>query len=423
LIRFGPAPGPPPLNSPYRFADPVDLSTPTAPASDYGIVHATGTQRVFFPRPKIEVGADRITSKRAPILADPYSLANSVGYFPRVDAAIPFPNANYSLVIAGGNYRLELPAPSFPVTIGQRTISEAAGVRTYVDYAGAMAEVVIDTAAAVPWKFQLKDVNFAASSGLLGEVMRVKSTVDAAADIITTLADPKLIFGAALGVVQDILTFLDQLGFPMPLHVSMTNKLEIKAFLKIPLDEELNKFLPPGGPEFDDTDVTVSLVVAPPLAEAEFALGATMLIPTPFDPLKAVGRIDIVVKLSTDTGTTLKLTAGLGLGVSFNVAGFGCKAYFLETMFLIAGESVYGFGCGLLIKGSIDLEVVSVDVTVEAKMAILLVTCPDVTIWGVAQVTFAVEVSICWIIDIDFEVSSEVEQNLNGGPCALPDVL
>jgi hypothetical protein len=427
LVRAGAAPAPPPMSSPYRFADPGDLSTPDTPRSDYGIVHATGTQRVFFPRPKIEGGTNKITSTQTPILADPYSLANSVGYFPRLDAAIPFPDANYALAIAGGNYHLELPRPSFPVTIGQRTISEAAGVRTYVDYAGSTATVVIDTAKAVPWNFELRDVAFATSAGLLKEVMRMTSTVSAAADIITSLAKPNLTFGSALGVVQKILVFLEKLGFPMPLHVSMTNKLEIKAFLKIPLDEELNKFMPPGGPEFDDTDVTVSLVIGSPLAEAEFEFGATMLIPTPFDPLKAVGRIDVAIKMSTGSGTNLTLTAGAGLGVSFNVAGFGCKAYFLETMFLIAGDTAYGFGCGLLIKGSIDLEVISVDVSVEAKMAILMVnaggTCTAVTIFGVAQVTFAVEVSICWVIDIDFSVSSEVHQNLNGGPCALPDVL
>jgi hypothetical protein len=427
LIRAGAAPSPPPLNSPYRFADPVDLSSPGAPASDYGIVHATGTQRVFFPRPKIEAGSNQITSTRAPILADPYSLANSVGYFPRTDAAIPFPNANYQLVIAGGNYRLQLPTPNFPVTVGQRTIAEAGGVRTYADYAGSLAEVVIDTAAVVPWSFQLKNVTFATSSTLLGEVIRLTATVDAASNIATSLKDPKLTFGGALGVVQDIMAFLQQLGFPTPLNVSMTNKVEVKAGLKIPMDEELNKLLPPGGPEFDDTDVVVSLVIDMPLSEAEFELGATILIPTPFDPLKAVGMIKIAIKMSTDTGNTFTLTVGAGIGVSFDVAGFGCKAYFLETMFLIVGDTVLGFGVGLLIKGSIDLEVVAVDVSVEAKMAVLKVdagpTCPAVTIYGAAQVTFAIEVTICWIIDIDIEVSSEVDENLNGGPCALPDVL
>lgn len=424
LIRAGAAPAPPPLTSPYRFADPVDLATPTNPASDYGIVHATGTQRVFFPRPKIEASVpDRITSTVAPILADPYSLANSSGFFPRTDSAIPFPDSNYALVIDGGNFRLQLPSTSFPVSVGQRTIAEASGVRSYADYTGSIADLVIDTSAPVPWKFQLKNVNIATSSGLLGEVIRLTATVDAAANTVTRLKDSKITFGGALGVVQDVLEILQTLGFPSPLDVAMTNKIQLKAGLKIPMDEELNKLMPPGGPEFDDTDVVVSVVIDSPISEAGFELGATLLIPTPFDPLKAVGMIKIEIKMSTDSGNTFTLTVGAGIGVSFSIAGFGCKAYFLETMFLVAGDNVLGFGVGILIKGSIDLEIVSVDVSVEAKMAILKVTCPDTTIYGAAQVTFAIEVTIAFVIDIDFEVQAEEDQKLNGGPCALPDVL
>lgn len=425
LIRAGAVPTPPPSTSAYRFADPEDLANATSPASDYGIVHATGTQRVFFQRPKIEATApNSITSTVAPTLADPYSLANSVGFFPRTDAAIPFPNANYSLGIsAGGAIKLHLPSPSFPVTVGQRTISEAGGVRAYADYAGATATISIDTAAPVSWAFSLQDVNVATSSTLMGEVIRLKASVEASANAETQLKNSQILFGGALGPVQSVLSFLESLGFPSPLNVSMTNSVKVKAGLKIPMDDEINKLLPPGGPQFDDTDVVVSLVIDSPISEADFEFGATILIPTPFDPLMAVGLVKIEIQMSTASGNTFTLTVGVGVGVSFKVAGFGCVAYFAETMFFIVGDMVLGFGVGMLIKGSIDLEIVSVDVSVEAKMAILKVTCPDVTIYGAAQVTFAIEITICWVIDIDIEVQAEADQNLNGGPCALPDVL
>lgn len=429
LIRAGAVPTPPPANSPYRFADPVDLAVPASPASDYGIVHATGTQRVFFQRPKIEATApNKITSTVPPTLADPYSLANSVGLFPRTDAAIPFPDANYSLEIsAGGAIKLQLSSPSFLVTVGQRTISEAGGVRAYADYTGAQATISIDTAAPVSWAFQLQDVNLATSSTLMGEVLRIKTTVVASANSETKLKNPQMIFGGALGPVQDILSFLTALGFPSPLNVAMTNQVKVKAGLKIPMDDELNTFLPPGGPQFDDTNVVVSLVIDNPISEADFELGATLLVPTPFDPLMAVGLIKIQIQMSTASSNTFTLTVGAGLGVSFKIGGdkgFGVKAYFAETMFFIAGDTVLGFGVGLLIKGSIDLEIVSVDVSVEAKMAVLKVTGPGtLTIYGVAQVTFAIDITICWVIDIDIEVQAEEDQNLNGGTSALPDVL
>ena len=94
LIPAGAAPAPPPPTNPYRFADPQDTLLPDNPASDYGILHSTGTQRTFFPRPKIDPSAPpAITSSRAPALADPYILTKAVGLFPRVDTCVPFPDA------------------------------------------------------------------------------------------------------------------------------------------------------------------------------------------------------------------------------------------------------------------------------------------------------------------------------------------
>lgn len=424
LIRGGPAPAPPPLTSPYRFADPVDLARPDTPASDYGIVHATGTQRVFFPRPKIEATApDRITSTQIPIIADPYSLATALGFFPRTDSAIAFPSNNYALVISGGNYRLQLPSPSFPVTAGQRTIAEAGTVRSFADYSSATATLAIDTSQPVPWSFQLKNAASVMSSGTLGEVMRVIGDVEADANTPAHLANSNVIMGGALGVVQDIMKFLQQLGFPTPMSVSMTNEIALKVGIKIPMDDELNTLLPPGGPHFEDTDVTVTLKIQSPLSEAEFQLQATVFIPTPFDPLQAVGMFQFDAKISTAFGNTFTFKIGVGVGVAFQLSNaFKVTAYYVQTEFLITGDIVFGLGVGALLKGSIDLKIISVDVSLEAKMALLRITCaPGVSVWGAAQVTFAVEVTIAFIIDIDFEVQGEWDTNLNGGPCTLPD--
>jgi hypothetical protein len=445
LIRSGAAPTPPPSSSAYRFADPVDLATPANPLTDYGIVHATGTQRVFFPRPKIEATAPfQITSTVAPTLADPYSLANSVGLFPRTDAAIPFPDANYSLAIsAAGDLKLQMPSPSFPVTVGQRTISQASDVRAYADYSAAVVTIAIDTASAVPWSFQLKNSAAAMSSSSMGEVMRLVGDFNADAKNASTLSNSNVIFGGALGVVQDVMKFLQELGLPTPMSVSMTNSPELKIGLKIPLDDELNKLMPPCGPSFQDTDVTVGWTIDLISGDvgAEFELSAAIFIPTPFctcvpavppeEPtitgLQGVGLIAVDAKLDTSFGQVITLTLGAGIGVTFKLAdSFKVVAYYVETEFLIFGD-VLGLGVGALLKGTIDLEVIEVDVSVEAKMAVLKVdessTCSAVTVWAAAQVTFAVDVTIAWVIDIDFEVQTEWSRNLNGGPCALPDVL
>jgi hypothetical protein len=271
--------------------------------------------------------------------------------------------------------------------------------------------------------------------------MRIVGDINADANNPANLANSNVIFGGALGVVQDVMKFLQQLGFPTPMTMAMTNKIQVKVALKIPMDEELNKLMPPCGPHFEDTDVTVGMVIDSPISEVEFEAGAAIFIPTPFctcvpqpppDPpritgLQGVGLLKFGAKISTDVGQVMTLTVGAGIGVSFELAdAFKVVAYYASTLFLIFGD-VFGLGEGALLKGSIDLKVISVDVSLEAKMAVLKIdasaTCPAVTVWGVAQVTFAVEVTIAWIIDIDFEVQSEWSQNLNGGPCPLPDVL
>ena len=425
LVRAGLAPNPPAPTSPYRFADPLDLAQPDNPASDYGILHATGTQRVFFPRPEIEGGTSSITSTQIPAIADPYTLATALGLFPRTADAIPFPSNNWSLAISPtGDYKLVLPSSTFPAGVGQRTISNASSVMSLADYTNATVEIAIDTAAAVPWLFRLSKVSLIASSSSLGEIMRVTADVDASSGTFTRLKNSQLIMGGPLGPVEDIMTFLQSLGLPAPLDVSMTNTLKFKAGLKIPIGQELNKLLPPGGPQFIDTSITVRETIQSPISEAEFQLGAGIMIPTPFNPLKAIGLVKLAIKLSTKTGTTFTLTWGVGLGVAIPLGPFNAKAYYVQTMFLIVGDTTIGLGVGAIIKAGVDLVIASVDISIEFKMAVLQVTCASgTTLWGAAKVTFAIDITIAFVIDIDFEVSAEMDQQLSGGSCPLPGVL
>ncbi len=137
-----------------------------------------------------------------------------------------------------------------------------------------------------------------------------------------------------------------------------------------------------------------------------------------------MGQFKFDAKISTADGNIFTFTIGAGIGVHFELSdAFDVVAYYVNTEFLIIGDNVFGLGVGALLKGSVNLEIVSVDVSLEAKMAILKVTCPDVTIWGAAQVTFAIEVTIAFVIDIDFEVQAEWDQKLSSGPCPLPDAL
>jgi hypothetical protein len=434
VVRAGPSPAAPPPDSPYRFADPADLLTPASPAADYGILHATGTQRTLFPRPKIEAGSHALTSTRPPLIADPYVLSTATGLFPRTDACIPFPDAAYSLDIApDGNLKLT-PTSHFTTPVIKRVLHESDVVRTVV-YCNDEAQVpnlavvtlAIDTAAALPWSFKIDNLSVATESGKHGEISRVVGNVHADAASPAKFASSRFIFGPPLQPVQKVVSFLESFGALPPLNVSMTNDFQVKVGLKIDINDLLDVLGPAGDvlKKFvDDFDFSVLEQIAPTnsAAEAEFEL--VIKVPTPFEPIVAIGIAKFTIKISTDFGEALVFMLGVGVGVDFSIGPFEAKAYYAQTQFLITGDTVFGLGAGAIIKGSVDLKIVSIDVSVEAKVALLSVTCGGgSTIWGVAQVTFALEITIAFVIDIDFEEQAQLSHNLDGGPCALPDVV
>lgn len=438
LVRAGAAPTPPPANSPYRFADPEDALIPNSPSADYGLVHATGTQRLLFLRPKIETSAPpAITSTLPPALADPYVLSTSVGPFPRVDACSVLLSPGYALQIGtGGNYKLQLPTPGYTIVASQRILQDSQSARTVVHYADennnpSVVTLTIDTAAAVPWTISITNLSIATESGSLGEITRVVGTLSASATAPTQLANSRFVFGPPLQPVQAVVSFLENFGPLPPPGIALSNgwSWSLKAGLKIDLGDLL-EILPPPASQLvkkfvDDLDFTVTEQLEPTNSKAQAEFGITVKIPTPFPPVVAIGLGKFTIEIGS-FGTAFVFQLGVGIGIDFNVGPFGATAYYAETQSLIFGDNVFGLGAGSLIKGKVDLVVVDVEISVEAQITLLKVTCnagANSTIWGVAQVTFALEVTIAFVIDIDFEVKAELDHNLDGGPCPLPDVV
>ena len=79
-------------------------------------MHAMGTQRAIFPRPKIEAtDTSRITSTVAGTVADPYSLGTAIGPYPTPDKTVPFPTSAWALdVDAERSIQLDLTSPYRP---------------------------------------------------------------------------------------------------------------------------------------------------------------------------------------------------------------------------------------------------------------------------------------------------------------------
>ncbi|NHZ80227.1 hypothetical protein F2P44_13230 [Massilia sp. CCM 8695] len=423
LIRHGAAGVP--SAAPYRFADPEDLFNEAAPQRDYGLLHSMGTQRAFFRRPRIDMGAPhRIVSSQRPVLADPLILATSTGAFPRQAEAIPFPNAAFGLEArADGSWVLDAPA-SFAAGVARRTIRSAGSVRSDLDYSGATVTYTLDTAAPVAWRFALDDALKIMAHTAMGDLLSMATDIDAQAGRATRFADPALRIGGPFDIVQDLLTILKDLGVPAQPEVRLTNEWKLSVALEVPfVDASGEDFqVPPGDPlptiKFADTGVMVEVAVAPKADEASLKLhGSPMFAIKSVPGLYVVAIIEFELKLSTETGTTYGFLIGVGIAYSLEAGPFELEGLFAITFFAVFGDTVLGYGVGFLVKLSAELPpIVSIELSLEGKLARVVAHrgLPDETVFQIAKLVFAIEVSIFLVFNISLEVETSKIEVIRG---------
>jgi hypothetical protein len=443
LVRQGLAPNPP-ATAPYRFADPADVNKPGMPQTEYALLHASGTQRLLFRRPVIEAGTTSITAKPPTtadppmpvLLADPYALATSHGIFPSVQSCIVVPDANWALQIdASGNLKLVIAQSSFSVVFGQREIVNTKSMHSYVQYHDeqgnvSTATITLDTAAAVPWRFQLSQVSFATASGKLGEVMRVVADIDASGVAPTQFKNGRIVLGGAFKPVQQILEFLSDLGIPSSMHVKMTNNWALKAGIKVALPDIPLEYI-----DIEDVDLSVSLTCQTQagieLSEVELSVGGMILWIIPaIAPLKGVGLLEVAIAFD-NYQSKIELTLGVGVGYeqewpTIKPVLIKFKGYLVRTLFLITTDIAIGVGGGLILSLSADvLHFCEISIQVEAKVAIFSVSCflQKDAIWSVERASIDIEVTTKFLMDFNYEIEWSDEQHLGGGSCQLPDII
>jgi hypothetical protein len=435
IIRQGAAGAP--AIGPYRFADPEDLFDVANPGRDYGILHSMGTQRAFFRRPRIEAASPhRIVSSERPVIADPLILATAIGPFPRQADAIPLPSAAFALEVRPDqSWRLDAPA-TFPAAIPRRTVRSAGTVRSDIDYSGATVTYTFDTAAPVPWRFALENALKIMAHTSMGDLMSMVANIDAEAGRATRFADPGLRLGGPFDIVQDLLTIMQDLGIPAKPDVRMTNGWSLKVGLKVPFVDAMGDDFEviPGEPLptiiFADTGVKVELAVAPDADEAELEVAGSPMFGIKSVPgLYVVAIIKFKLKLSTKSGTTYGVLIGVGVAYKFPKLGpIEFKAMFALTFFAVFGDTVLGYGVGFLLKASAEIPpIVSVDISLEGKLARLIVQkdLPDETVFQIAKLAFAVEISVFLIFSISVEYETKKIEVIRGPllESDAPDVL
>ena len=436
LIRQGPA-GAAPSGSPWRLAEAADLWVPDTPSMDYCLLHATDSTRVLFPRPVIATGATAFTSDQVPTLADGFALMGATGIFPRQDACLTFPAAAYSLGIGGaGEFTLGgLPA-SFPPSMAQRTLATSSAGTIGFEYGdgnGTPSQISVAITPAA-WSFALEPVNVRLDMTPFDAIMRTVGHLDVTSAAGLGFNDTKLVLGSILTPLQDLLSFLAELGVPYPLLVSISNagwnettqyKLQAAEQFAMPsplLPQALNDALtnsPLGSLSLSaKTGVSNTAGSAGALetssSQWSYFLTLSGSAQFPVSPLvKAGGLLALGITVNFPAGTSpqskqLSFSFGVIATTGRDIVPGVLKVQasvsfaFMLVVTISTSDSV-AVGCMLAISasGQILSGLVGITFTAQAS-ALVTVTSPQSV-----QATFTVslDVQVCWCLDVSFSES------------------
>ena len=195
----------------YRWADPEDLMNPGAAKRDYGLLMAHDTQRFLLQRPKIEINAKNISSTEAPRVADPYSMLESTGLFPRVDQAIKLPGAELiaeTLKLATATGTLTASGLGIPT----KTLLNLPAWSEKVDFS--QAAVLIDSVD--NWKIHLSKLQQKLDFDVIGEVMNLVHDFESIAGDASKILTPKIEFPPILDALTSVLDMLSRLAPNLP---------------------------------------------------------------------------------------------------------------------------------------------------------------------------------------------------------------
>lgn len=234
LIRANPAG---PAVPPYRFAEPAELYHPVNPGSEYGLLHATGGQRLYAPQPFVRRNEPIIRSGATLLFADTYALAGIVTLFPRPDLCHVLPAGSLLRITGTRKLRLEIPpqpglaAGEFPVTILERTLSSASSLVVRSRFrSGATIRLSIDSDLGPDWSCSFGPVGVIGDVDGLPELIQVAGMMGSSAVAPQKLENPQVTFGGVLAPLQALIDFLTAFGLPVPLSVAITNaKFSVKT--------------------------------------------------------------------------------------------------------------------------------------------------------------------------------------------------
>lgn len=413
----------------------------------FGYIQNTGTQKLLLADPSYDTTKiDKLLSE-APLLADSFRLLNSKGPFPNLANAIKIENvASSATKILDQGLEKVIPNFTLPDNFTFDVIGhEGDPFRMYIKYqseskSGAKKNTVIsyltDSSNGGNWQNDLKDLSIVVDLASFKSLMTISGDFSAKIseqpDLGTGNA-PQLKLAKPLEKIYQILEFLDNLdpsnaveSVKKGLQIAMSNGADswdykFKAskeipFVKFPFDPinynspttplKLDAYFKIGCYFNQPIKIPNTIDQLMPSAGAYLELGAdlrVMCVSLAAATIYAVGRAEVGLAADLKSPPTLYFKFGFGVELCVGLPVIGSVAVLymvgvdmsLNSEELVVGAFIYFRGRAEIFGG-----VVTITIAIEAAGKI------QKQIGGptscIAMCTFALDISIFWVIDINF---------------------
>jgi hypothetical protein len=409
----------------WVFADAQDIDTLDQPTVVYGLLQASGTQKTFFaglsveaPEPGEPPLPPQYQLAEPPKLADIAALLNATGLFPDLGSAIDLraPNGVETLPVDQENITLER---SVTVQDEPRLLMDLGAVKVELEYSDGkntptVVDLKIDPTGSPRWSFSMRPISFAVRFPSLGQepLLRLVGGMEADEHSAATLTGLDVQYGSFLQPLKEVFSQLQRLAQFLPggagagLQVSFSaDRLRIRNEFALPT-------LPLGIGYLADVGLDLGFDIDLAAQSLEFIAGIGRP-DKPFNwlasPFAGTGAVQIGAR-NGDLMLLVQAGIGAGLGIDVGIA----RGSATVVLALQVDNQTSPFMLRVLLTGTAAVEVLggvaSASITLTAMLGVTVNPLPnpleDVfpeTITIVGAVAIGIHISVCWVVDIDFD--------------------
>jgi hypothetical protein len=438
----------------WHIADIADVLRLDDPANLYGILQDTGTQKLLFEKPTVPIlgaasppgSTPGISLPNPPNFADVASLLSATGLFPDISNTISLLSGAADQLQNVGDSLKYSKSVTFDPQKAAQVLLDLGVIQLALSYAdeskgrdaGGNAKAptkltyTLDPAAAKRWSFEIDNLSFLVVVPEFSSdpLLTIVGGLVADDQTAPTLSNLNIVYGSALDSLKSIFSKLQTLAQFLPggvgagLNISLSNgRLTVTDTFTLPT-------LPLGLGELTDIGIDLGLAITLSPLSADFLVGVGGP-DNPFNwivsPLAGNGLINVGVK---DGKPDLIVQGGIGLGLAIDLAIASGSASItiavkldisppaLTVIFILNGQASVDV-LGGLASASITLTA-SVGVTVNPlpiPVPLLLpepgFDFPAEDITFLASVSVGIHISICWVVNVDFDGSWQFSQSIH----------